>query len=192
MMFGPPALPPAMTAALLLALPLSVAAEEARPLSRAEFRDRLAGFAKVCNAPGRPDPAAVVPGGVRLYHAAGEVRNVSGAEAGRARRMVLGKLLPVRDRLIRRGLKWEKDRAALAAGRVPRRRRPGESFAGPREQRNARRLIDLIQSVVAPDTWDVNGGPSTIRYYDLYQALVVRAPQSAHDDFGAALRGLRK
>ena len=60
------------------------------------------------------------------------------------------------------------------------------------EQRNARRLIDLIQSVVAPDSWEPNGGPGTIRYFDLYQALVVRAPQSVHDELGGALRGLRR
>lgn len=181
-----------MPAALLLALPVALAAEAARPLDRAEFDARLAGFVALANVPGRPDPVAVVPGGVRLHRAVGDLRNVSGEEAGRVRRMIAGKLVPVRDRLIRRGLKWEQDQARLANGRPPRRRRPGESFAGPLEQRNARRLIDLIQSVVAPDTWDVNGGKGTIRYFDLYQALVVRAPQSVQRDVGAALRGLRK
>ena len=181
-----------MTAALLLALPAALAAEDARPLSEAEFRARLAGFAAIANAPGRPDPWAVVPGGVRLHAAVGALRGVSGAEAGRVRRMIVGKLVPVRDRLIRRGLKWEQDQTRLANGRAPRRRRPGESFAGPAEQRNARRLIDLIQSVVAPETWDANGGTGTIRYYDLYKVLVVRAPQRAHDGVGGLLGGLRK
>ena len=181
-----------MPAALLLALPVAFAAEDARPLNRAEFHARLAGFVALANAPGRPDPRAVVPGGVRLHRAAGGLRNVSGEEAGRIRRMIVGKLVPVRDRLIRRGLKWEQDQARLASGRPARRRRAGESFAGPLEQRNARRLIDLIQSVVAPDSWDVNGGKGTIRYYDMYQALVVRAPQSVHGEVGAALRGLRR
>ena len=180
-----------MTAALALALPLALAVEDARPLSRTEFDARLAGFVALANAPGRVDPRAVVSGGVRLHGAVDGLRR-GGTFRGRTKRLIVGKLVPLRDRLIRRGMTWERDRRQLARGRVPRRRRPGESFAGPLEQRTARRLIDLIQSVVAPDSWDVNGGNGTIRYYDLYKVLVVRAPQSVHGEVGDLLGGLRK
>ena len=38
----------------------------------------------------------------------------------------------------------------------------------------------------------MNGGPSNATYYELYQALVIKAPQSVHGEVGAALGGLRK
>ena len=179
-------------ALVCVSLPAALAAEDARPLSAAEFEARLAGFVAHCREARRPHPEAVVPGGVRLYRAVGGLRGTSHARRGRLRRAIAGKLLPVRDRLIRRGLRWEADRAALARGRRPRPVPPAATFAGPREQARARELIALVQSVIAPETWDVNGGFASVRYFDLYQALVVKAPQRVHGELGEALGGLRR
>lgn len=56
---------------------------------------------------------------------------------------------------------------------------------------NGQQLVELIQEVVAPDIWDVNGGPAAIRYYSPLKVLVVTAPGNVHGDVGAVLDGLR-
>lgn len=52
-------------------------------------------------------------------------------------------------------------------------------------------LIQLIQTTVTPHTWDVNGGPSTIQYYQRVHALVVRAPWMTHLETERRLGQLR-
>ncbi|NNJ27846.1 hypothetical protein [Alienimonas chondri] len=181
-----------MTTFALLAcsLPALLAAEEARPLSPAEFDARFAAFVRMHRDHDLP-PAATVPGGVQLLRSVDGVRGLRDGRRRDMRRSLTYKLSETRDDLIRQGLRWEKD---LKRGRVSTasRRRGRETLAGPAEMRNARRLIDLIQSVVAPDVWDVNGGLATASYFDLYQVLVIRAPQSVHGEVNGALGGLRK
>ena len=53
-------------------------------------------------------------------------------------------------------------------------------------------LIELIQRTISPNSWDVNGGLSTIRYWRPGMALVVRAPQQVHEDLSPLLGGLRR
>lgn len=53
-------------------------------------------------------------------------------------------------------------------------------------------LVDLIQRTISPSSWDVNGGLSSVQYFRPRHALVVRAPQSVHDDLGPVLHQLRK
>jgi hypothetical protein len=53
-------------------------------------------------------------------------------------------------------------------------------------------LVSLIQTVIAPRTWDVNGGPGSVVYYRNLQALVIRAPSDVHGQVGDALGQLRK
>ena len=51
-------------------------------------------------------------------------------------------------------------------------------------------LVDLIQRTIAPDSWDVNGGPGTIVYYPAFHCLVVRASGEVHEAVGGLLGGL--
>ncbi len=53
-------------------------------------------------------------------------------------------------------------------------------------------LVELIQTVIRPETWDVNGGPGTIYYWYPGRALVVRQMQEVHEDLGGALEQLRR
>ncbi len=53
-------------------------------------------------------------------------------------------------------------------------------------------LVTLIQTVVAPRTWDVNGGPGSVVYYRNLRALVVRAPADVHQQLGDVLGQMRK
>jgi hypothetical protein len=57
---------------------------------------------------------------------------------------------------------------------------------------NARELIDLIQSTIAPESWDVAGGRGTIRYYSRNPALVIRQTAEVHEQIGGALRQARR
>ena len=53
-------------------------------------------------------------------------------------------------------------------------------------------LVELIQRTISPNSWDVNGGPSTIRYWRPGMALVVRAPQDLHHEVAPLLLQLRQ
>ena len=53
-------------------------------------------------------------------------------------------------------------------------------------------LVELIQNVIAPSTWDVNGGSGSIRYWRPGHALVVRQTEQVHEDVGSLLRQLER
>jgi len=75
---------------------------------------------------------------------------------------------------------------------------PGTQVAGAGRRlagttnRNAQELIDLIQAVIAPSSWDVNGGLGTIMYFARKQVLVIRARGDIHDQVGETIEGLRR
>jgi hypothetical protein len=52
---------------------------------------------------------------------------------------------------------------------------------------NVQSLIDMILSTVDPESWDVRGGPGTIRYYAPTRALVVRQSQEVQVSLKASL-----
>lgn len=52
-------------------------------------------------------------------------------------------------------------------------------------------LVALIQEVISPEVWDINGGPASIAYYRPGRALVVRAPGEVHAQVGQTVRDLR-
>ncbi len=53
-------------------------------------------------------------------------------------------------------------------------------------------LVELIQTTVAPSTWDVSGGLGTIYYWRPGRALVVRQTGEVHDQMGGVLGQLRR
>ena len=73
---------------------------------------------------------------------------------------------------------------------------PGEwvGTRGGRAQQapnNAQALVELIQTTISPDSWDVNGGESTVFYYAPRHALVIRAPAEVHSRTRRLLIDLR-
>ncbi len=52
-------------------------------------------------------------------------------------------------------------------------------------------LVDLIQRTIAPDSWDVRGGPGSIYYWRPGRALVVRQTTEVHDWLAETLEQLR-
>ena len=57
---------------------------------------------------------------------------------------------------------------------------------------NGQELVDLIQSVIAPGSWDINGGPGSIYYWQPFHALVVRQTGEVHEEIGGMLEQLEK
>ena len=53
-------------------------------------------------------------------------------------------------------------------------------------------LADLIQTVIAPTTWERNGGPGSIYYYRPLRVLVIRQTGEAHGQIGDVIEDLRQ
>ncbi|HEX4588641.1 MAG TPA: hypothetical protein VH120_01850 [Gemmataceae bacterium] len=53
---------------------------------------------------------------------------------------------------------------------------------------NVQSLIDLIVSTIDPESWDVRGGPGTIRYYAPTRSIVVRQSQEVHVSLKASIK----
>ena len=53
-------------------------------------------------------------------------------------------------------------------------------------------LVELIETVISPDSWEVNGGNGSIVYWANGHALVVRASGEVHHQMGGLLEGLRR
>jgi len=66
------------------------------------------------------------------------------------------------------------------------------AYGGMSRQDYGEELVELIQSTIAPDTWDVNGGPGSIRYFANLQVLVVRQMGNVHGEVAPLLDGLRR
>ncbi len=71
----------------------------------------------------------------------------------------------------------------------------GGGFGGGIEQQtqaNGEALAQLIQDTIAPDSWDIRGGPGTIIYYNPLRALVIRQTGDAHEAIGGLLGAVRQ
>lgn len=53
-------------------------------------------------------------------------------------------------------------------------------------------LVDLIQTVIRPETWDVNGGTGSIYYWYPGRALVIRQMDDVHGEVSDVLDQLRR
>lgn len=70
--------------------------------------------------------------------------------------------------------------------------RPFGGGAGMQAPDYGQELVELIQTVIRPETWDVNGGPGTIYYWYPGRALVIRQMGEVHEEIGGALEQLRR
>jgi len=66
----------------------------------------------------------------------------------------------------------------------------GQQGMGPAD--NGQQLVDLIQQVIAPTSWEVNGGPGTIYYWRPVHAMVVRQTDEVHENIANLLEQLRR
>lgn len=71
--------------------------------------------------------------------------------------------------------------------------RDSSSKLGGGSQADFESLIQLIQNTISPDIWEEEGGSgSTITQYANTNSLVIRAPQSVHDEIQTLLKRLRE
>lgn len=63
--------------------------------------------------------------------------------------------------------------------------------AGGQLEDNGRELVNLIETILHPDFWQINGGVGTVYYYQPLRILVVRATTTVHEDLTHFLRRLR-
>ena len=158
----------------------------ASPLCPAErFRESYLRTMRESARRTQPDPFEVVPRLLTLLEDVDRVEGVASAERARMQRVLQVRLVEMQDRLAR-------DLRRSSRGRGPRSGASPSSFAGPADQAQARRLIDLIQKTVAPESWEVNGGRGTISYYSPQQVLVVRQTGEVHHALGGILEQLRR
>lgn len=83
-----------------------------------------------------------------------------------------------------------------AAGNVPQQRASGSRPGGggnfnAATVRNAENLIDLIETTIAPKSWQSAGGMGTIMYFSPSQVLVIRQTDGIHAQVGAGIQNLR-
>lgn len=118
----------------------------------------------------------------------------------------------VRSRLARSGqvlkrrlakIEMDSERAILAQVRGnPGQPRPAAAAAGgggggaaqalaDMTAQNAQRLIDLIQTTIAPGSWDVRGGPGTMVYFAPKMVLVANQTDEVHEQLGPFIDALR-
>lgn len=164
---------PTETAASAAAEPAQEAAAPAMSADRDEFRQSYLAAMRRSARRANPDPAAAVPELVGLYRQLDGVDGLSSAEKARMQRALRGRLGQLRERLQR------------STGRAAR-------LAGPADTARARQLIELIQTTIAPESWDVNGGRGSIHYYSPLQVLVVRQTGEVHHELGGVLEQLRR
>jgi hypothetical protein len=92
------------------------------------------------------------------------------------------------DRAIEESLTAQRENSAVAV--VP--EKPvANGLAGAPLGGNPWQLVELIQRVIDPDLWDVQGGAGTIQYFAMRRVLVVRATSDTHEKIRELLTALR-
>jgi hypothetical protein len=134
-------------------------------------------------------PADVVPDLVVLHVALQHKVDIPGSELVRMRRHTEDRLERVEERLRRDRYRLQQElqraqRRQQTTGAVG-----GGSVGVQQELANAQALIDLITETIQPESWEINGGRGTIRYFAPLHVLVVRNNQRAHEELGGALGG---
>ena len=142
------------------------------------------------------EPAEFIPLLTAIYREVDEVDGITHAESAQMKRHVETRLEAARGRLIRDNLRRTQElyKARLRAEKRGDARngvdRP--QLAGANELQNAQELIELIQRTIEPQSWDVNGGEGSARYFQPLMVLVIRQTGEVHHQLGGSLGMLRK
>lgn len=156
---------------------------------RAAYADSIRRSARKEN----PDSFGVAPELIDLYQRLDSDRTLAHTERSKMQRGLKFRLESLRDRVLRDALAQQRQqqRNNMRSRRAGRRSTSGQS-AGGGEIARAVELIELIQNTIAPDTWDVNGGNGSIRYFSLLKVLVVRQTGEVHHQIGNGLSKLKQ
>jgi hypothetical protein len=142
-----------------------------------------------------------------LYKELQSDTRMAASERELLRTKIRGRLVQLSQIIVRREARLAKERPASVlhlgpAGGVLAQQAPqgfgpagGAGGGGPvgnADDDNGQQLVDLIQSTISPQTWDVNGGPGSIYYWRPQRALVISAPGEVHDAVGDVLEQLNR
>lgn len=132
-------------------------------------------------------PEEYVPAMAALYVELGRSNELAGIERVRMRRALKARLEKARDRLLREQLAERRRPARSVQLRTTAELESVVGLAGPAERAQGQQLVNLIQSVIAPESWEVNGGRGSITYWDAWHVLVVRQTGDVHAQVGGLL-----
>ncbi len=185
-----------MQASLIVALALTgvspTSLSDGRPLTavpwqaeelREQFRDTLQRVRKEATF----DAVRDVPDLLVLRHALTAHAGLSRVEQVRMRQRVDYWLEESYKRLKHRQRHLKSDGHTTATMKTA----AGLPAGGAAEARAVAQLISLIEATVEPESWLMNGGRGTIRYYAPLQVLVIRNTQQVHDELGGVLHQMR-
>ncbi|NQT39345.1 MAG: hypothetical protein HQ581_17745, partial [Planctomycetes bacterium] len=66
----------------------------------------------------------------------------------------------------------------------------GMGGMGMQQRDTGEELVDLIQTTVAPDSWEENGGPGSIRFFRTNYSVIIRQTAENHEEIADVLRQL--
>jgi hypothetical protein len=162
----------------------SAASEPTRDAVRETYRELI----RETHPTRRPDPLRYVEPLVSLHRELPGRTDIGFDERRRMQAGIEVRLVELATRLrhdVAREKRSERTSGASSAA-------PGGSASGGRSDRTqAQSLIDLIQQTIAPESWDVNGGKGSIRYWRPGLALVIRNTGEVHEQVGGALGAVR-
>ncbi len=130
---------------------------------------------------------------VNLYRDLAADAKLTKDDREKLREQLRGRLLTVKQNLLAR---IRKDQNTILAQQLPAARGvAGGNNGGNNAQGSVdhgKALVDLIQAVIAPQSWDVMGGPGSIRYWAPGAALIINQSGEAHEQMEDVLKQLRK
>lgn len=170
---------------------LKLANREQQTAFRTIYRD----LARKSFRTAKPDPFQITPRLVAFYTTLETVEGLPRSERLRMRETLRARLRQIGDQLSRKRASAKKSPASRLRGRKATKPAGKDSEAGGLgggEQQNVNELIALIESTIAPDSWESRGGNGSISYFSMLKVLVVRQRAEVHRQVGGVLEGVRK
>lgn len=164
---------------------------------REETRDWLRRTGRAATAARQPVAAEEVAGLVELYERLRDEKALPLEDRQRLKTAVRGRLRQMVEQIRRHGVAQPasvdvpSERTVLAQQLLPIGALANQPSAAAPQADYGEELVELIQKVIAPDTWDVVGGRGVIRYWAPGAALVVTQSGDVHDQLRDLLRDLR-
>lgn len=155
-----------------------------KPKTRDELRKAYHAMMLKSAKRSKAEPHEFIPEMVQLHSELKQTENLSHSESSKKAGIVKNRLEETYEKLKREAIRMEADIKRTAYRTNARTTKTPELNGPAQELARANELIELIQSTIEPDHWDVNGGKGSIRYFANLKVLVVRAKSDVHYQIG--------
>lgn len=162
---------------------------------QAAFRTIYRDLARKSFHTAKPDPFEIIPRLVAFYTTLDTVEGLPRSERLRMRETLRARMRQIGGQLARDRASAKKSSSSRLRSRASAKSARGKSETlglGGGEQRNVNDLIALIETTIAPDSWESRGGNGSISYFSTLKVLVVRQTAAVHRQVGGLLEGVRK